>query len=141
MFGDVSDDQAEGVLPNSQTRGVTSFFVVFALLGLVLAVFNVHRGGLVIVGVAECALMVVFAVRTSKSSVRWNRQGVVGRWTGATRQLVWSEISAFEHREPGSLGVRLRDGRWVRLMPYPRSRLNKPEQAIATLEAARQAAE
>lgn len=74
MFGDVSDDQAEGVLLSSQTRGVTIFFVVFALLGLVLAVFNVHRGGRVIVGVAECALMVVFAVRTSNL-----RSGGIGK--------------------------------------------------------------
>lgn len=133
----VSDDHAEGVLLNSQTRGATIFFAVFALLGLVVAVFNIHNGGRVVTGVVECAAMVVFAVRTSKSSVSWDRKGVVGRWTGATRRLIWSEIGGFEYREAGGLGARLRDGRWVRLMPYPRSRLNKPEKAIAALEAGR----
>lgn len=55
------------------------------------------------------------------------------------RRLAWSQIVGFEHREAGGLGARLHDGRWVRLMPYPRNQLNQPEQAIAALEAAWQA--
>jgi hypothetical protein len=70
------------------------------------------------------------------SSIKWDERGVVGRSTGVTRRLGWPEIAGFEHREGGGLGARLHDGRWVTLMPYPRSPLNKPEQAIAALEAA-----
>ena len=129
------------MLLNSQTRAVTVFFAIFSLLGVVDVARNVHHVDRLITGVAVFVVMVVLAVRTAKSSISWNRRGVVARWTGVTRRLVWSEIAGFEYREFGGLGARLQTGRWVRLMPYPHSRLNKPEQAIAALEAARQAEE
>lgn len=132
------DDQVEGVLLNSQTRAVTIFLAIFSLLGVVDVALNIHRVDRLITGVAVLVLMVVLAVRTAKSSIKWNRQGIVARQTGATRRLAWSQIAGFEYREFRGLRARLRNGRWVNLMPYPRNRLNKPEQAIATLETARQ---
>ena len=111
--------------------------MIVGVLGLLFAGLNIHHTGRLIEGVVLCALMVVAAARTARSSVIWDQQGVVGKWTGATRRLVWSDIGGFEHRETGGLGARLRDGRWVRLMPYPRTQSNKPEQAIGALEAGR----
>jgi hypothetical protein len=137
----VSDDQAEGVILNSQTRGVTTFFAVFSLLGVVDVALNVHRVDRVIEGVAFFALMIVFAVRTAKSSITWDQQGVVGRSTQPTRRLPWSAIGCFEHREFCGLGARLHTGRWVPLMPYPRNRRNNPDHAIAALKAGLEAAE
>ena len=129
------------MLLNSQTRAVTVSFAVAALLGLVFAALNVQHAGRVVTGVIFCLVMVVAAVQTAKSSIKWNERGVVGRSTGVTRRLGWPEIAGFEHREGGGLGARLHNGPWVTLMPYPRSPLNKPEQAIAALEAARHSAE
>ena len=137
----MSDDQAQGVILNSQTRGVTIFFGVFSLLGAVDVALSVHRVDRVIEGVALFALMIVFAVRTAKSSITWDQQGVVGRSTGPTRRLPWSAIRDFEHREFRGLGARLRTGRWVPLMPYPRNRLNNPDHAVAALKAGLKAAE
>lgn len=50
MWRDVSDDHAEGVPLNPQTRAVTGFFAVLALLGLLFEVFNVHQAGRVVEG-------------------------------------------------------------------------------------------
>ncbi len=90
---------------------------------------DVHDFARIMEGVVLFVVVTALGMRTARSSIKWNRQGIVAGGTVATRRLVWSQITGFEHREAGGPGVRLRDGRWVRLVPYPRNQLNKPEQA------------
>lgn len=134
MLDDLAHD---GVVRNSRPLASTVIFGALALAGLVLA-GSTHHHVLQLGGTALFSCMFIFALRSAQSSIKWDRRRVVARRVVAkTRRLAWSQIAGFEYREAGVLGARLQDGQWVRLMPYPRRQVIKPEQAIATLEAAR----
>ena len=135
MISDGSSKQTGSIL-NSQTQSVTVFFVIFAILGLLSTILNLTHPSLAIAGGVVFILMVALAHRTSRSALRWNKDGIVGRWTGLTHTLPWSSIVRFEYREVGGLGAELKDGKWVRLMPFPRSARNKPEEALGVLNSA-----
>ncbi len=55
-------------------------------------------------GVVLFVVVTALGMRTARSSIKWNRQGIVAGGTVATRRLVWSQIAGFEHREAGGRG-------------------------------------
>lgn len=129
-------DVASGQLLNSQSKAVTIFFVLFAVVGLVVAVALRQRPAALLAGFCVFALCLLCAVRTWKSAITWDGHGITSRDTGRTIRLAWSAIESFDHREVSGLGALLTSGRRVRLLPYPRNQTNDPEAAVATLQGA-----
>lgn len=137
----MADNQVEGVLRNTRPLAATVVFGILGLAGLVFAELDRHYGATHFLGIVLAPTMFVLALRSAQSSIKWNRQRVAARGAVAkTRRLAWPQIAGFDYQDGGVLGARLQDGRWVRLMPYPHSGRNDPDQAIARLEAARQTA-
>lgn len=108
-----------GQLLNSQTRAVTVFFLAFAAFAVANVIVWRDRPSSVVWGLLAGALCVFSAVRTSRSAISWDSNGVVSRDTGRTRRFAWSEIADFDHDEFRGLGALLASGRRARLMSFP----------------------
>lgn len=135
-LGPVDREAGGGQLLNSQTRAVTVFFLAFAAFAVANVIVWRDRPSNVVWGLLAGALSVFSAVRTSRSAISWDSNGVVSRDTGRTRRFAWSEIADFDHDEFRGLGALLASGRRARLMSFPRNRTNNPEAAVATLREA-----
>jgi len=57
------------------------------VMGLFIAVSDLHDFARIIEGVVVFVVVTALGVRTARSSIKWNRQGVVGR--GQARCVGW----------------------------------------------------
>lgn len=94
-------------LLNSQTRAVTVFFVACAASAVINVIVWRDRPSNVVWGLLAGALFVFCAVRTSRSGISWDSNGVVSRDTARTKRFAWSEIADFDHDELRGLGALL----------------------------------
>jgi len=81
---------------------------------------DVHDFARTMEGVVLFVVVTALGMRTARSSIKWNQQGIVAGGTVATRRLVWSQITGFEQAGGASL-VANRDavGLWETFTTVP----------------------
>lgn len=133
MEGNEQSPDGSFVLPNPARVRTIVLWTVFVALGVLVAVENSSWAAKAL-GMAMVAFALFACVQTWRSAIRCDSTGITAVDELRTRRVSWSDVERFEERGGRGIGVRLRTGRWMRLMGYATLGDKSSEMAAKELE-------